>query len=263
VAKKDFQTAQAGERTNSTGKPVSNRILLSISDKEYRAIRPHLEFLGMPRQLSLYEPNDPLNFVYFPNAGMVSLVIETEDGRTVEVGEVGKEGFAGIPAAVGMRTSQVREVIQISGDGFRVRVNELQRVLRSGPQLQQILTRYAVTHWMQMAQTAACNRLHNIEQRFARWLLITQDRVDSPTFAITQDFLATMLGTDRPTVSLAAGMLQKKSAIKWTRGGVEILNRAKLEECACECYGAIREDRFGEGPLRQGKAFKSNPRTDA
>jgi CRP-like cAMP-binding protein len=256
VAKRDFQTAQAGERTNSAGKPVSNRVLLSVSEKEYRAIRPHLEFLGMPHQLSLYEPNNPLEFVYFPNAGMVSLVIETEDGRTVEVGEVGKEGFAGIPAAVGMRKSQVREVVQIGGDGFRVRVDELQRVLRSSPQLQQILTRYAVTHWMQMAQTAACNRLHNIEQRFARWLLITQDRVDSPTFAITQDFLATMLGTDRPTVSLAAGLLQKKGVIKWTRGEVEILNRAKLEMCACECYAAIREDRFGEGPLRQGKAFK-------
>ena len=112
---------------------------------------------------------------------------------------------------------------------------------------------------MQIAQTAACNRLHNIEQRFARWLLITQDRVDSPTFAITHDFLATMLGTDRPTVSLAAGMLQKKGVIEWTRGEVQILSRAKLEKCACECYGATREDRYGDGPLRQGKAFKPTP----
>jgi hypothetical protein len=172
------------------------------------------------------------------------------------VGEVGKEGFAGIPAAVGMRKSQVREVMQIAGDGFRMRVDALQKVLRSSPQLHQMLTRYAVTHWMQMAQTAACNRLHNIQQRFARWLLITQDRVDSPTFAITQDFLATMLGTDRPTVSLAAGVLQKKGAIKWTRSAVEIVSRAKLEKCACECYAAIREDRYGDAPLRQGNAFK-------
>ena len=258
MAKKDFQAAKAGERTNPIGKPVNNRVLLSVSDKEYLAIRPHLEFLSMPHQLSLYEPNDPLEFVYFPNAGMVSLVIETEDGRTVEVGEVGKEGFAGIPAAVGMRKSQVREVVQIAGDGFRVRVDELQRALRSSPQLQQMLIRYAATHWLETAQTAACNRLHNIEQRFARWLLTTQDRVDSPTLAITQDFLATMLGTDRPTVSLAAGTLQKKGIIKWTRGEVQILNRAKLEKCACECYGAIRADRYGDGPLRQGNAFKPN-----
>src|ERR1700737_205987 len=179
----------------------------------------------MPGRLSLYEPNDPLEFVYFPNAGMVSLVIETEDGRTVEVGEVGKEGFAGIPAAVGMRRSQVREVVQIAGDGFRVRVDALQRVLRSSPELRQILTRYAVGQGMQIAQTAACNRLHNIEQRLARWLLITQDRVDSPTLAITDDFLATMLGTDRPTVSLAAGILQNKQIIEYTRGAVQILSR--------------------------------------
>jgi CRP-like cAMP-binding protein len=263
VAKKDFQTAKAGERTNPTGRPVSNRILLSVSDKEYRALRPHLEFLPMPRQLSLYKPNDPLKFVYFPNAGMVSLVIETEDGRTVEVGEVGKEGFAGIPAAVGMRKSQVREIVQITGDGFKVRVDALQNALRSSPQLQQMLTRYAVSQGMQIAQTAACNRLHNIEQRFARWLLITQDRVDSPTFAITQDFLATMLGTDRPTVSLAAGMLQKKGVIEWTRGEVQILNRAKLEKCACECYGAMQEDRYGDGPLRQGNTFKPRASADA
>jgi CRP-like cAMP-binding protein len=221
VAKRDFQTAKAGERTNAAGKPVSNRVLLSISDNEYHAIRPHLEFLSMPPHLSLYEPNDPLEFVYFPNAGMVSLVIETEDGRTVEVGEVGKEGFAGIPAVVGMRRSQVREVVQIAGDGFRVSVDALQRVLRSSPQLQLILARYAVSQGMQIAQTAACNRLHNIEQRFARWLLITQDRVDSPT-----------------------------------RSAVQILSRAKLRKCACECYAAIQEDRYGGGPLRQGEAFK-------
>src|ERR1700689_4209609 len=148
-----------------------------------------------------------------------------EDGKTVEVGEVGKEGFAGIPAAVGMRKSQVREVVQIAGDGFMVRADALRNVLKSSPQLQQILTRYAVGQGMQIAQTAACNRLHNIEQRFARWLLITQDRVGSPTFLITQDFLATMLGTDRPTVSLTAGMLQKKGVIKWTRSVVQILSR--------------------------------------
>jgi len=159
---------------------------------------------------------------------------------------------------VGMRKSQVREIVQIAGDGFRVRADALQDVLKSSPQLHQILTRYAVSQGMQIAQTAACNRLHNIEQRFARWLLITQDRVDSPKLAITQDFLATMLGTDRPTVSLAAGILQKKGAIKWTRNAVQILSRAKLEKCACECYGAIREDRYGDGPLRQGNAFKSS-----
>ncbi len=259
MAREDFQIAQSGERTNAGGKAVSNKVLLSIPDSEYHAVRPHLEFFRMPHHLSLYEPNDPLEFVYFPNGGMVSLVIAMEDGRTVEVAEVGKEGLAGIPAAVGMKRSQVREVVQIAGNGFRVRIGALQSVLRSAPQFQLILVRYAVVQGMQIAQTAACNRLHNIEQRFARWLLITQDRVDSATFAITHDFLAMMLGTDRPTVSLAAGILQKKRVIVHTRGAVQILSRAKLAKCACECYGAMQLDRYGEGPLRQGKLFK--PRT--
>ena len=260
MARRDFQIARSGERTNPAGKPVSNKVLLSIPDSEYLVIRPHLEFLSMPHHRSLYEPNDRLEYVYFPNGGMVSLVIAMEDGRTVEIGEVGKEGFAGIPAAVGMKRSQVREIVQIPGNGFRIRVGALQSVSRSTPQFQLILTRYAVVQGLQIAQTAACNRLHNIEQRFARWLLITQDRVDSATFAITHDFLATMLGTDRPTVSLAAGILQKKQAIAYTRGAVHILSRAKLENCACECYGAIQLDRYGEGPLRQGKTFKPRAR---
>ena len=232
---------QPNERTSAEGNRLGNKILLSIPDKEYALIRTHLEFLDMPHHLSLYEPGQPLEFVHFPNTGMVSLVIATEDGRTVEVGEVGREGFAGIQAAVGLNTNQVREIVQIAGDGFRVRISALQSVLQSTPELQRILTRYAVVQGMQFAQTAACNRLHNIEQRLARWLLITQDRVDSPTLAITHDFLATMLGTDRPTVSLAAGILQNKLVIECTRGAVQILNRAKLEKCTCECYGVIQQ----------------------
>ena len=229
------------ERTTATGNRVANKILLSIPDEEYALIRPHLEFLSMPHHLSLYEPGQPLEFVHFPNTGMVSLVIATEDGKSVEVGEVGREGFAGIQAAVGINRNQVREIVQIAGDGFRVRIGALQSVLRSTPEFQRILTRYAVVQGMQFAQTAACNRLHNIEQRLARWLLITQDRVDSSTLAITHDFLATMLGTDRPTVSLAAAILQDKQIIEYTRGAVQILSRTKLEACACECYEVIQQ----------------------
>jgi len=232
---------QSKERATIEGKRVGNKILLSISDKEYAVIRPHLEFLSMPQNLTLYEPGQPLEFVHFPNSGMVSLVIATEDGKTVEVGEVGREGFAGTQAAVGINTNQVREVVQIAGDGFRVRIGALKSILQSAPGLQRILTRYAVVQGMQFAQTAACNRLHNIEQRLARWLLITQDRVDSPKLVITHDFLATMLGTDRPTLSLAVGMLQNKQIIEQTRGAVQVLNRAKLESRACECYGVIQK----------------------
>ncbi len=232
---------QPNKRTTTAGNRVSNKILLSISDKEYALLIPHLEFLSMPHHLSLYEPGRPLEFVHFPNTGMVSLVIATEDGRTVEVGEVGREGFAGVQAAVGIDKNQVREIVQIAGDGFRIKIGALQRVLQSAPELQRILTRYAVIQGMQFAQTAACNRLHNIDQRLARWLLITQDRVDSATLAITHDFLATMLGTDRPTVTLTAGILQEKHIIEYTRGAVQILSRAKLKERTCECYGVIQQ----------------------
>ena len=132
-------------------------------------------------------------------------------------------------------------MVQITGDGFRVGVAALQNTLDSTPHLQLILSRYAVVQGMQVAQTAACNRLHGIEQRLVRWLLMTQDRVDAESLPITHDFLATMLGTDRPSVSLAAGVLQKKKLIEYARGAVKIVNRKKLEDSACECYGITQQ----------------------
>jgi len=154
---------------------------------------------------------------------------------------VGNEGFTGAPAAVGLSRGPLRAVVQVTGDGFRAKVGALQKTLESTPHLQMILNRYVAIRGMQVAQTAACNRLHEIKQRLARWLLMTQDRVDSGALPITHDFLATMLGTDRPSVSLAAGVLQKKGLIEYTRGAVKIVNRKKLEDFACECYGVIRQ----------------------
>jgi CRP-like cAMP-binding protein len=132
-------------------------------------------------------------------------------------------------------------VVQITGDGFRVEVAAFQNTLESNSHLRLLLSRYAVVQGMQVAQTAACNRLHDIKQRLARWLLMTQDRVDSESLPITHDFLATMLGTDRPSVSVAAGALQKKKLIRYTRGAVRIVNRKKLEDSACECYGITQQ----------------------
>jgi len=164
-----------------------------------------------------------------------------KDGRTAEAGIVGNEGFTGTLAAVGLRSSPLQAVVQISGDGFRIQVGALQDALKSAPPLQMMLGRYAAIRSMQVAQTAACNRLHDIEQRLARWLLMTQDRLDSGSLPITHDFLATMLGTDRSTVSLSAGALQRNGLIEYTRGAVKIVNRKKLEDSACECYAVIRE----------------------
>jgi CRP-like cAMP-binding protein len=195
----------------------------------------------LPRHSILHEPSEKLNFAYFPNAGLISLVVAMEDGKTVEAAVVGNEGAAGIPSAVSLTRSPLREVVQIAGEGIRVKVSTLQDVLKSAPEFQMMLSRYAVIQGIQVAQTAACNRLHDVEQRLARWLLMAQDRVDGGSILITHDFLATMLGTDRPSVSLAAGVLQRKKNIEYSRGAVKILSRKKLEGSACECYGVIQQ----------------------
>ena len=241
MANKGLQIVQSGERTNAGGKPVSNKILLSISDSDYGSLRPHLEYVSLPNHLVLHEAGGKLEFACFPNRGLISLVVVMNNGKTAEAGIVGNEGFTGTLAAVGLSRSTLQAVVQITGDGFRVEVGALQSTLESAPHLQLMLSRYAAIRGMQVAQTAACNRLHDIGQRLARWLLMTQDRVDSGSLPITHDFLATMLGTDRPSVSLAAGVLQKKKLIEYTRGAVKIVNRRKLEDAACECYGVIRQ----------------------
>jgi CRP-like cAMP-binding protein len=238
---KNFRVPQANERTNVGGKPVRNKVLLATPDNEYELMRPDLAYIDLPDHMSLHEPTQNIEFVYFPNRGMVSQVVVTKDGRTVEVGVVGQEGYVGAGLAAGLSRSSVREIIQVAGDGFRMMGNALERVLRSAPQLQALLNRHAGLQGMQVAQTAACNRLHDIQQRLSRWLLMTQDRVGSGMLPITHDFIATMMGTDRSTVSLAASVLQKKGIIEYVRSAVKIANRRKLEKSACECYSVIRQ----------------------
>src|SRR5229473_3898080 len=176
---KNFRVAHTGHRTNVEGKQVTNKVLLATPDNEYELMRADLAYVDLPDHLSLHEPTQSIEFVYFPNRGMVSQVVVTKDGRTVEVGVVGNEGYVGAGLAAGLSRSSVREVIQIAGDGFRMMGNALERILRSAPQLQMILSRHTGLQGMQIAQTAACNRLHDIQQRLSRWLLMTQDRVNS------------------------------------------------------------------------------------
>jgi CRP-like cAMP-binding protein len=236
-----LQVAQPGERTSPEGKPIGNKPLLAVPDEEFRSIRPHLQFVDLPHHLSIQKPHRAVKYAHFPSEGLISLVVELKDGKSVEAGLLGNDGVSGMPAVLGLNRSPLREVVQISGNGFRMRVDALREILPSTPQLQMILSRYFAGLAMQLAQTAACNRLHKIEERLARWLLIAQDRVDSGIVLITHDFLATMLGTDRPSVSLAAAILQREQVIAYTRGSVRILNRKKLEQIACECYGVVRQ----------------------
>ena len=230
-----------GERTNSEGKAINNAVLLSIAADEFAALRQDLFYVDLPQHLVLQEPKQKLDFLYFLNSGMASRVFRTRDGNSVEVGVVGNEGFAPISAVAGLRSSPHQVVMQISGTGFRLSTQVLETAMKEFPALQASLNRYAAVHGLQVAQTAGCNRLHDLEQRLARWLLLTQDRVGSGLLRITHDFLATMLGTDRPSVSLAAGALQKKRIIEYSHGSVKVLNRKKLESSACECYSVIQQ----------------------
>src|SRR6478672_1856722 len=219
-------------RTDVSGRQVKNVILLSLPDNEYSLIRPHLEFVNLPHHLIMHEPAEKIEYGYFLNEGMTSLVVLTSDGRSVEVGIVGREGVVGTPLAVGLQRGPCRAIMQIPGSGLRVKAGVLADILLAAPTLQMAVSRYALMQGLQVAQIAACNRLHEIEQRLARWLLMCQDRVVSESLPVTHEFLAQMLGTGRPSVSLAAGILQKAGTIENLRGTVKILNRNHLEAAA-------------------------------
>lgn len=237
----DRRSYRTHQQTGPIESSFKNRILLAIPDSEYHLIEPCLEPFELRQQHVLHEPTQKLEFAYFPNCGLISLLVATEDGKTVEAGMVGCDGATGFPLAVGLTISPLRHVVQIAGDGVRIKVGALQSRLKSVPHLQMALSRYAVVQGMQVAQMAACNRLHEVGGRLARWLLMAADRVDSNSLCMTHDFLATSLGTDRPSVSLAAKTMQRKKIIQYRRGAIEILSRKKLEASACECYKVIRQ----------------------
>jgi CRP-like cAMP-binding protein len=228
-------------RATMAGKAVQNELLLAMSPREFNVIRPHLQYVELEQHRTLYEPHTKLKFIYFPNRGLISLVVVLKTGKTVEAGIVGKEGASGTALSASVSKSPLREIVQISGDGFRIKSSVFQKLLTVLPELRKALNRYVVLLGMQVSQTAACNRLHEIEQRLARWLLMAEDSAATPTLGITHDFLATMLGTDRPSVTLAAGLLQKAGLIEYGRGAVRIINRPQLEDFACECYAVIRD----------------------
>jgi CRP-like cAMP-binding protein len=233
-------------------KPLRNRLLLSIPEIERATVSEEMEFIALPRHRCLHEPHQPVEYLYFPNEGVISLVVALKDGKTVEAGLVGNEGLTGMSAILGLDRSPLREVVQIAGDAYRIRVGRFKELLPSLPHLQATVNRYAAGLAMQVAQTAACNRLHNIEHRLARWLLMAQDRVESELLPITHDFLATMLGTDRPSVSLAAGVLQKSQMINYRRGSLRVVNRKKLEKFTCECYAIVQQYAGGAEDISGG-----------
>lgn len=238
---------RAGTRSDAEGRAIENVILLSLPAREYSLLRPQLEPLDLPQHLLLEEAGEKIEYTYFLNEGMISLVALSRDGRSVEVGIVGREGMIGMSLIAGLRRSTFRSIVQMEGTGVRMRAEVFQDLLQSAPVLRTHLSRFALVHGMQSAQLAACNRLHEVEQRLARWLLMCQDRFDSQSLPLTHEFLAQMLGTGRPSVTLAAGALESAGLIQNFRGNVRILNRKSLEEAACECYGVIQHFNGGLG----------------
>jgi CRP-like cAMP-binding protein len=219
---------------------VRNTVLSSLPSAEFDLIQPHLESIDFPHLSILHEAGESLQFAYFLNEGLASLVIVTRDGKSVEVAIAGREGMIGTPLVVGISYGPFRVIMQIAGSGLRVKADVLLEMLGSLPVFSARLHRYALVQGLQIAQIAACNRLHEVEQRLARWLLMVQDRVDGESLPVTHEFLAQMLGTGRPSISLAAGLLQRAGVISNLRGKMKIVNRKSLESTACECYRAIR-----------------------
>jgi CRP-like cAMP-binding protein len=221
------------------GNKLDNGLLLNLPEKEGRAIYPQLVFLPLRTHDVLNEAGAEIRYVYFMNSGLASVLNVMADGKSVEVGLTGKEGFVGLPLIVGFASSASRVIVQIEGAAFRLRASALIELLRKCRTLETRLHRYSQDLAAQSAQVAACNRLHEVDERLARWLLMSQDRIGSDVVPLTQEFLAHMLGTRRSSVTVAASILQKAGLIKYTRGQLNIVSRKGLEEASCECYCAL------------------------
>ncbi|MDY6936796.1 MAG: Crp/Fnr family transcriptional regulator [Cyanobacteriota bacterium] len=190
----------------------------------------------------LYEPKEPIEYVYFPIRAMISLVSVLEDGKTTEIGLIGNEGMVGLPVILGGYSSANRAIVQVAAGAIRVKADIIKQEFLRGGKLQQLLLLYTQAQFTHTAQTAACNRQHTIEERLARWLLSVRDCTLSNELPLTQEFIATMLGTRRSGVSVAAGTLQKAGMIRYSRGKITILDRAGLEDTACECYRVVKNE---------------------
>lgn len=220
----------------------TNRLLAALPPEELEALRPDLEEVALVPKQDLYDVDCPVEHVWFVHRGVVSLVIPMQDGSTVEVGTVGPEGMVGLPLLLGARTMASKAFVQIPGEAARIGAGAFQEAVGRRPRLRELLLRYTLALVNMLTQNSACNRVHSVEERCARWLLMTHDRVHHESFPLTQEFLAHMLGVHRPTVSVAAGMLQKAGLIHYVRGVITVLDRPGLEAASCECYQAVTRE---------------------
>jgi CRP-like cAMP-binding protein len=215
-------------------------LLDKLPEPDYLTISADLELVKMGLRHMVYERDEPVEYAYFPTTCVLSLVTEMSNGQTVEVATVGNEGMSGLPLFLQTRrTSEHRSFCQIPGESLRIPAEAFMAGFDRVASLRQLLQRYTMTLFAQVAQSSACNRLHPIEQRCARWLLLTHDRVGTDQFPLTQDFLAQMLGVHRTSVNAVAQTLSEAGAIRYVRGVISVVDRSKLEAASCECYEVI------------------------
>jgi CRP-like cAMP-binding protein len=222
--------------------PRDNRLLATLPPEDAARLLPQMAPVAFELGDVLYEPDRPMEYLYFPTTAVVSLVYTMLNGTTAEMGLVGNEGVVGIALFMGGDTTPNRAIVQVAGGAFRLRALAVRAEFQRAGAVQLALLRYTQALITQISQTAVCNRLHSIEQRLSRWLLLTRDRVPGDAIQMTQEFIAHMLGVRREGVTVAAQHLQEAGLIRYVRGHITILDRPGLEATACECYRVVRDE---------------------
>ena len=219
-----------------------NRVLAALSPSDYRRVESRLETAPFTRGQPLHEPDRPIPYIYFPRTGVASEVTRLSEGGTIEVATIGNEGLVGVSAFLSDSRTSMEVFVQIPGDAVRMKTERFLEEVRQVPALASLVGRYAYALLTQVGRSAACNRIHPIAQRCARWLLMSHDRVAGDQIALTHEYLAEMLGVRRATVTQVAGLLRRRRLIEYQRGTIRVVDRAGLEKASCECYGFIRSE---------------------
>jgi CRP-like cAMP-binding protein len=228
--------------SRKSAKPPANRLLGLLTPRDYARLRPHLHRIPLEYRKSLYRARKAADYVYFIETGVGSLVNTMANGQAAEVGTIGNEGVVGLPLLFGDNIAPTSVYVQVPGAGLRMKAKRFEKELARSASMRAVMLRYAHAFFNQVAQSAACNHFHSIQQRCARWMLMTHDRMESDQFLLTQEFLAMMLGVQRTGVSGAAGGLQQAGLIRYNRGHVTILDRSGLVRRSCECYGVSKRE---------------------
>ncbi len=223
------------------GSPRENLLLASLSNADFAIVQPWLSATVLKQGTLLHEAGEPIDSVYFPHSGMLSLLAVMTDGAGVEIAMVGRESIAGAMAGVGLNRAISRTVVQLPGHGSRITAQHFRTAVGQSNTLKDQIILHNEGLMAQVQYTAACNSLHKLEARLCRWILQTRDRADSDELPLTQEFLAEMLGVRRTTVTIVAQLLQQSGLIRYHRGHIKIVDRAGLEKSSCECYRSIRE----------------------